>query len=177
MYLPEEIVMSIMARLPVQSIVRFKLVCREWKSLTLSAFFRDLYHSNSNSTSCYNWSILHELHSSLEEMKLDLPRESSSQVNISSLASGFITQNKSKKIKEICVLACTDGLVLLRLLEEEDMMMMMMIRYYIGNPVLPQWIQLPDPPSLPRKHFPYHYGFFDSGIVTRMHNGALLGYK
>ncbi|XP_024011663.1 F-box protein At3g28330-like isoform X2 [Eutrema salsugineum] len=128
MDLPEEIVMNIMARLRPQSVVRFKLVCREWKSLTESAFFRDLYHINFRSTSCSNWSILHgdhrSVHSSLEEVKLDLP-------------------------------------------QEEDMMMM--IRNYIGNPVLPQWIQLP-PPSR-------DCGFYDSGLVTRMHNGALLGYK
>ncbi|VVA94753.1 unnamed protein product [Arabis nemorensis] len=172
MDLPEEIVINIIARVPLQSIIRFKLVCREWKSLIESEFFRDLFHSNSNSTSS-NWSILHGtyglIHSCLEELKLDLPRESShgNSHNLS-FASSF-TQNNNNKIKEITVVACADGLVLLRLKpDEEDMM----IRYYIGNPVLPQWIQLP-----PRVNLPDHKDFNDSGLVTRMHNGVLLGYK
>ncbi|CAH2066515.1 unnamed protein product [Thlaspi arvense] len=46
----------------------------------------------------------------------------------------------------------------------------MTIRYYIGNPMLPPWFQLP-----PRE--PSHDGYIDSGLVTRMHNGALLAYK
>ncbi|CAA7014368.1 unnamed protein product [Microthlaspi erraticum] len=47
----------------------------------------------------------------------------------------------------------------------------MMIRYYLGNPVLPQWIQLPLPPSPPREeHSPFRDGFCDSGLVTRMHS-------
>ncbi|XP_010513154.1 PREDICTED: F-box protein At3g28330-like [Camelina sativa] len=170
--LPEDLVIIIMARLPPKSVVRFKLVCREWNLLTESAFFRDLYHSNFSSTSSSNWYIFHGDHespnSSLEELKLD---ESSSHGD-SSFAS-FLTRNK-KKIKEIRVVACTDGLVLLRLEDEEDMM----VRYYIGNPVLPQWVQLPPPSPSPYVPNPFRYGFSDTGLVTtRMHNGALLGYK
>ncbi|EOA28526.1 hypothetical protein CARUB_v10024742mg [Capsella rubella] len=169
--LPEDLVINITARLPLKSVVRFKLVCREWKLLTESAFFRGLYSSNLSSTSSSYWSIFHgdhkSRHSSLEELKvLDEP----SWHGDSSFAS-FVTRNIKNKIKEIRVVACTDGLVLLRLEDEEDMK----IRYYIGNPVLPQWIQLPPPtPDVPH---PYKYGFSDTGLVTRMHNGALLDYK
>ncbi|CAA7014369.1 unnamed protein product [Microthlaspi erraticum] len=55
----------------------------------------------------------------------------------------------------------------------------MEIRYYVGNPVLPQWILLP-PPPLPTEteESPFVYTFSDSGLVTRKHNnGAILGYK
>ncbi|CAA7050600.1 unnamed protein product [Microthlaspi erraticum] len=169
MDLPEEVVVNIIARLPMQSIVRFRLVCREWKSLTESAFFRDLYHSTSNSTSC-NWSILYgdyrSLRPSLKQVKLDLP--SSHGNNNPSFPFCFTPTNN--EIKKITVVASTDGLVLLRLYEEDKKM----IRYYIGNPVLPQWIQLPPPPPPKVDYMP----FTDSGLVTRMHNNvALLGYK
>ncbi|CAH2066528.1 unnamed protein product [Thlaspi arvense] len=73
-------------------------------------------------------------------------------------------------IEEIGVMACTDGLVLLRLEPFDDLM----VRYYIGNPMLPQWIQLP-PPSLPIGSS--HHNYNDSGLVTRKHNHTLLGYK
>ncbi|CAL9223723.1 unnamed protein product [Arabidopsis halleri] len=70
---------------------------------------------------------------------------------------------KSKRFG-LWLVACADGLVLLCLLKED-----MTKRYYIGNPVLSQWVQLPSPPCLSQ----YHY-FIDSGLVTRMHNGVLL---
>ncbi|CAH8272767.1 unnamed protein product [Arabidopsis lyrata] len=168
--LPEELVINIIARLPLQSIVRFKLVCKEWKSLMESAFFRDLYQSNSN------WSILHGsyrcINSCLEELELNLHGSESCHGNSQywSFPSGLIhkyTQNNNK-VKEIWVVACADGLVLICLLEED-----ITKRYYIGNPVLTQWVQLSSPPYLPQ----YRYHFIDLGLVTRMHNGALLGYK
>ncbi|EFH48732.1 hypothetical protein ARALYDRAFT_911262 [Arabidopsis lyrata subsp. lyrata] len=173
MEVPEEMMINIIVRLPLQSIVRFKLVCREWKSLTESAFFNDLYQSISNSTSS-NWPILHGSYrcttSYLEEVQLNLPREPwHGNSHNWSFTSGVIrkyTQNNNK-IKEIWVVACADGLVLLCLLDED-----MTKRYYIGNPMLQQWIQLSPPPYLTQYHF-----FIDSGLVTRMHNGALLSYK
>ncbi|CAH2066519.1 unnamed protein product [Thlaspi arvense] len=174
MDLPEEIVINIIARLPMKSVVRFKSVCREWKSFTDSKFFRDLNESSSNSTSCSNWSILSgSIRSGLEEMKLDLPRES--RHGNTSFASCFTLGKKNYKFKEIRVVACNDGLVLLRL-EPDDDEEDMTIRYYIGNPVLPQWIQLPPPPPPPLL-FPNKSLYIDSSLVTRMHNRTLLGYK
>ncbi|CAH2066530.1 unnamed protein product [Thlaspi arvense] len=171
MDLPEELVINIIARLPMKSLARFKSVYREWKPFTESKYFRHLYHSNTSSTSCSNWSILRRdvgsRRSGLEEVKLDLPRES--RHGNTSFASCFTLNTKNIKIKEIRVAACTDGLVLLRL-ELDDMT----IRYDIGNPVLQQWIQLP-PPPIPRGSS--HYNYNDSGLVTRMHNHTLLGYK
>ncbi|CAH2066538.1 unnamed protein product, partial [Thlaspi arvense] len=134
----------------------------ERKSLVESEFFLDPYHSNPN------WSILYgdhgSIHSGLEELKLDLPGNTS--------FASYFTQNKIKKIR---VVACTDGLVLLRLEPDDDEDRM--ARYYVGNPMLRQLIQLPPPPSLPRRDLPRRYGFYDSGLVTRKHNSTLLGYK
>ncbi|KAG7552571.1 F-box domain [Arabidopsis thaliana x Arabidopsis arenosa] len=163
--LPEEIVINILTRLPLQSIVRFKLVCREWKSLTESAFFGDLYQRSFNS----NWSILHGNYrwedSCLGELKLGLPHDGDGTQSYHLSFSSVLTQSKNK-IKEIRLVSCADGLVFLRLKEEAGDMM---IRYYVGNPVLAQWTQLP--PRIGTDHYT------DSGLVTRMHNGALLGYK
>ncbi|CAH2066524.1 unnamed protein product [Thlaspi arvense] len=111
-------------------------------------------------------------------MKLDLPRES--RHGNTSFASCFTLDKKNNRFKEIRVVACSDGLVLLRL-EPDDDEEDMTIRYFIGNPMLPQWIQLPPPPPppLPREYHPLlqHGCYIDSGLVTRVHNGALLGYK
>ncbi|KAF2545942.1 hypothetical protein F2Q70_00019728 [Brassica cretica] len=94
----EELVANILTRLPLGSIIRFKLVCKSWRSLIESDFFRH------------------------------------------------------------------KGLVLLH--HESS------IRYYIGNPVLSQWTLLPPPPPiLPGNRY------YESGLVTRMHNGVILDYK
>ncbi|CAH2066521.1 unnamed protein product [Thlaspi arvense] len=165
MNLPEDIEINIIARLPMQSMARFKSVCRGWKSFTESKFFRDLYASNSSPTSCSNWSILRRddlsTHSGLEEVKLDLPRQS--RHGTTSFAS-FFTEIKGmyNKLDTHKVLACTDGLVLLR---HNDLP----LRYYIGNPVLRQWIQLPAVNN--------DYTYNELGLVTRMHNHTLLCYK
>lgn len=109
------------------------------------------------------------MNSYLEELELNLSRESSHDNSHNcSFASRVIrkyTQNNNK-IKEIWVVSCADGLVLLHL--HEDMTQ----SYYIGNHVLPQWVQLSSPPYLPQYH-----RRTDSGLVTQMRNGALLGYK
>ncbi|XP_018470303.1 putative F-box protein At3g23950 [Raphanus sativus] len=167
--LPEEVVIDIIARLPPKSVVSFKLVCKQYKSLTESAFFRDIYRRNFYAASSSNCSILHGghhlllEHSSLELLKLDLPSPSS-------LGDSFFASVLAQE--EIRVAACADGLVLLRLNEKD----MKKTRYYIGNPVLPQWIQLPPPPSTQDLTFLFP-GFSVTGLVTRMHNGSLLAYK
>ncbi|EOA19607.1 hypothetical protein CARUB_v10002858mg, partial [Capsella rubella] len=160
--LPEELVIKIITRLPPKSIFRFKLVCRDWKLLMESSFFIDIYSKS-------NWSILHGSYrcttSFLEEVELNLHGKTRNWSFTSDVIRKY-TQN-NVKIKEIWVVACADGLVLLCVLEED-----MTKRYYIGNPMLSQWIQLSSPPYLAQYH-----SFVDSGLVIRKHNSAILGYK
>lgn len=40
----EELVANILTKLPLGSIIRFKLVCKAWRSLIESDFFRHLLH-------------------------------------------------------------------------------------------------------------------------------------
>ncbi|EOA19624.1 hypothetical protein CARUB_v10002951mg [Capsella rubella] len=173
MNLPEDIVINILTRLPLQSIVRFKLVCIEWKLLMGSAYFVDLCRNS-------NWSIIFygnykSEDSKLEEVKLDLPHDGHDGTHhhqsYNLLFSSVSSQSK-KKVKEIRVVSCADGLVLLRVKEEEDEMV-----YYVGNPVIAQWIQLPLSSRPPRNAHTYPSHYSDTGLVTRMRNGALLGYK
>ncbi|XP_010424564.1 PREDICTED: F-box protein At1g49990-like [Camelina sativa] len=98
-------------------------------------------------------------------------------VNGVSLLRRSLPTVSKNKIKKIRVVSYADGLVLLRLKEEEEEDQIV-IRYYVGNPVLAQWIQLPpSSPDPPRNASPYPGHYTDTGLVTRMRNGALLGYK
>lgn len=166
----EEIVANILTRLPLGSIIRFKLVCKAWRSLIESDFFRHLLHKgNANSTSPY-WSILHTdicLYDSRmdDELELNFPHESHGN-NWSFKSMRHHHHMDVDDRSKIRVVSCADGLVLLRHESSNES-----IRYYIGNPVLSQWTLLPPPPVLPGDRY------YDSGLVTRMHNGVILGYK
>ncbi|CAH8304590.1 unnamed protein product [Eruca vesicaria subsp. sativa] len=54
---PEELLVKIWSGFSLKSIARFRSVCKEWKSIIDSDFFRDLYMSL-NSSSSVSWSIM-----------------------------------------------------------------------------------------------------------------------
>ncbi|KAF2607529.1 hypothetical protein F2Q68_00043439 [Brassica cretica] len=58
--IPESVTVQIMARLPLRSIARFKSVCKQWRSLIESSYFRSLFvslHRNASSSSS-SWSLM-----------------------------------------------------------------------------------------------------------------------
>ncbi|KAF3606693.1 hypothetical protein DY000_02046797 [Brassica cretica] len=148
-HLPESILMEILARLPLRSISRLKTVSKTVKATLESMYFRRLFvslHKNSSSS----WSL-----GSREGDELigfhgcktwDLPKSLGSFI---SLPLGFEFK------------ASSNGLVLIE-------------RYgcgcsYVGNPVLQQWVKIPQLPC-------GYCGVL--GLVTRVdENGVVLGFK
>ncbi|CAE5980346.1 unnamed protein product [Arabidopsis arenosa] len=146
----EAMVIEILARLPLRSISRFKLVCKTWKLAIESVYFRRLFvslHQNSSSS----WSLLcgkKELINLHGCETWGLPK---------SLASYFpntVTGN-------LCYAASSSGLVLMHRSNEAS---------YVGNPVLQQWLRIPVPP--------YPYVTIVLGLVMRLdEDGIVLGFK
>ncbi|CAH8346582.1 unnamed protein product [Eruca vesicaria subsp. sativa] len=100
-----------------------------------------------------------------DELELNFPHESHGNNWCFKSIRHPIDADESK----IRVVSCADGLVLL--CHESSSSNESIRRYYIGNPLLSQWTLLPSPPILPGNHYN------DSGLVTRMHDGVILGYK
>ncbi|KAF8096132.1 hypothetical protein N665_0317s0038 [Sinapis alba] len=144
-HLPEAILTEILARLPLRSISRFKSVSKTLKATLESVHFRRLFVSLHKNSSSY-WSL-----GSREGKELirfhgcktwDLPK------SLGSLPLGFDFK------------ASSNGLVLI---ERDDCS-------YVGNPVLQQWVKIP---QLPLDDCSVVFG-----LVTRVdEDGVVLGFK
>ncbi|KAF8045934.1 hypothetical protein N665_4204s0001 [Sinapis alba] len=145
-HLPEAILTEILARLPLRSISRFKSVSKTLKATLESVHFRRLFVSLHKNSSSY-WSL-----GSREGKELirfhgcktwDLPK------SLGLLPLGFDFK------------ASSNGLVLI---ERDDNCS------YVGNPVLQQWVKIP---QLPLDDCSIVFG-----LVTRVdEDGVVLGFK
>ncbi|XP_010554161.1 PREDICTED: putative F-box protein At3g23950 [Tarenaya hassleriana] len=182
MDLPEEVLAGILANSSFRDIVRFKLVCREWKSLIESAHFRRLFHSTNHDLSSSAWSLVSKGDGSMNEVVSHCGRDGHClSRSLGSYTSSFVRdlirfkdqeddekpelQATRQKIRKVKVVACTDGLVLLSVKPLSGSH-----AYYVSNPVLRQWVEIP--PSHQEDHH-----FKISGLVTRVENGVVSGYK
>ncbi|KAG2244955.1 hypothetical protein Bca52824_093225 [Brassica carinata] len=153
---PDEILTEILARLPLRSISRFKTVCRRWKSAVESVYFRGLFvsvHQNSscgwslvcqgrelfNFHGCETWGLPKSIACYLEEMMAD-----DGGVDLYLGAFSF------------------SGLVLVKGANDGT---------YVGNPVLREWVVIPP--------LPYRYPCIPFGLVTPTDDkdGVVLGFK
>jgi len=158
--LPEELLAEIVARLPFISITRFKSVCKGWRSLIESTYFRHLFvfaHRNSSSS----WSLVCGTFGwSVEEMagfygckRYGLPRRLGSYIP----PHGLVDKHK--------IVACTDGLVLLQTVTKRE-------TFSVGSPVLRQSVQLP-----PHPWKGISSSVLAIGLVTRVEDGVVMEYK
>ncbi|XP_010554106.1 PREDICTED: putative F-box/kelch-repeat protein At1g15680 [Tarenaya hassleriana] len=187
MDLPEEMLARILANSSFRDIVRFKLVCREWKSLIESAHFRRLFHSTNHDLSSSAWSLVFNGDGSMNEVVSHCGRDGHClSRSLGSYTSSFLKdlirfknqegdeklelQATRRKIKQTRVVACTDGLVLLvvKPLSGSD-------TYYVSNPVLRQWVEIPPPQSESIEDEDDYFKIL--GLVTHVENGAVSGYK
>ncbi|CAA0385001.1 unnamed protein product [Arabidopsis thaliana] len=162
-FLTDDLWAIILARLPLTIITTSKLVCKQWKSLVESPFFRKLFnthHQNSHSS----WSILCRV---LPEVVVahyecetwGLPR------SLSSYISSFITHKFNTQFPNVTlVVAYTHvGLILISSGNK-------LLTYYVANPISRQCVEIPQPP-------PTVGYFLTSGLVTKLEDHVVLGYK
>ncbi|CAL9248634.1 unnamed protein product, partial [Arabidopsis halleri] len=145
-HLSEAIWTEIIARLPLRIIARLKLVSKTWKSTIESVYFRRLFVSLHQKSST-SWSLM-----SYEDALVGfygcetwgLPKSLSFYIPTSLYI----------------VAASSHGLVLISGYGDDC--------FFVGNPVLQQWIKIPPPPD--------HTSLF--GLVTRVDDdGFVLGFK
>ncbi|XP_010468611.1 PREDICTED: putative F-box protein At3g23950 [Camelina sativa] len=167
-----EVAFVVLVRLPLKSIARFRSVCKEWKDLIDSDFFRDHFISR-NSSSSISWSIIQ-----MQPHKLTLEIVGHHGCKTWGLArspGSFMSFFVERAINKIQVLACTDGLVLVYLEAADDTPM-----YYVGNPLFQEWFRVPLPPFLSLEDLDrlrLHERFSDTGLVTKMRRGIVMSYK
>ncbi|KAL0692560.1 hypothetical protein Bca4012_059740 [Brassica carinata] len=156
----EDLYAIVLARLPLKSLITFKLVCKQWKSLVESPFVRDLYlplHQNSYTSS---WSFMcrgceTETMAHYGSDSWCLTRSLGSHIS-SFLADRF--ENRQGR-----VVAYTDvGLILIHVVTNQS--------FYVANPVSRQCVEI-----LPHDHV--RERFWILGIVTLTENDVVLGYK
>lgn len=165
--------MKIWSGFSLRSIARFKSVCKKWKSIIDSDFFRDLYASL-NSSSSVSWSIMNTRTNSLSlEIVGHHGCERWGLTN--SLGSSIKRYNSETTVTKTSVLSCADGLVLLYTETSEGYP-----QYHVGNPLLQQWFQIPLPPHLSAfgvVRLQENNKFSYTGLVTEMEKGIVVGYK
>ncbi|CAH8310921.1 unnamed protein product [Eruca vesicaria subsp. sativa] len=186
-FFTEDLLAIILARLPLLNITTSKLVCKQWKSIIESPFFRQVFlshHQNSHSS----WSLMRRnpgeevvAHYGCKVWGLER--------SLGSYVSSFIAERleAKKKVTRLWhrtqnyrVLAYTDiGLLLLYVTTfPADQ------TYYVANPISKQRIKIPTPRT-------WHLGFEKeefwfveldvlfrhARLVTRTKDGVVLGFK
>ncbi|CAE5960476.1 unnamed protein product [Arabidopsis arenosa] len=151
-HVSEEILIEILAKLPLRSIRRFKSVCKTWKSVTETDYFRRLLvslHKNSSSS----WSLVvgtkaRDLISLHRCETWDLPKSLACYIQ-SHITTGHLDY-----------VASSNGLVFMDGYNTS----------FVGNPVLQQWVQIPS--------LQYPFVTLPFGLVTRVDDdGVVLGFK
>ncbi|KAL0890191.1 hypothetical protein Bca101_014174 [Brassica carinata] len=141
---PDEILTEILARLPLRSISRFKTVCRRWKSAVESVYFRGLFVSVHQNSSC-GWSLVcqgRELFNFHGCETWGLPKKS--------IACYLEEMMADDGGVDLYLGAFSfSGLVLVKGANDGT---------YVGNPVLREWVVIPP--------LPYRYPCIPFGLVT-----------
>ncbi|CAA7041105.1 unnamed protein product [Microthlaspi erraticum] len=172
--LPEEVLVKVfLAGFPLRGIARLRSVCKGWKSIIDSDCFRDLYVSLKRLS--VSWSIMNNKNPTLS-LEIVGHHGCSRWGLTSSLGSWLMRYSPETTVRKTSVLSCADGLVLLYTETEEGAPM-----YHVGNPLLQEWVRIPLPPHLSGYDVvrlqEKRIVFSDSGLVTKMEKGVVVGYK
>ncbi|KAF2551523.1 hypothetical protein F2Q68_00034722 [Brassica cretica] len=172
MDLPEIALVNVLSRFPLKSIARFRTVSKEWRSLIDSDFFRDHYISFKSSSSL-SWSIIQ---TNPHKLSLEIVGHHGCNTwGLDRSPGSFLRFFAKTTIRKLLVLSCTDGLVSI-CAEASDASPL----YYIGNPLMEDWFQLPLPPFLSSQDLDSlrkNKRFSDTGFVTKMQSGVVVSYK
>ncbi|OMO53651.1 hypothetical protein CCACVL1_28472 [Corchorus capsularis] len=139
---PNEIYMGILVRLPVKSLIRFKVVCKSWKSTISSAYFIDR-HSDGSATNPSKLAIVLDEYSEFESKcsiffhTLDFSATCSGEI--------IIMEHPIKNCKAADPLSWCRGFLLLRVECNTTKML-------LWNPSTRECKEVPNPP-IPYYHY------------------------
>ncbi|KAG2304797.1 hypothetical protein Bca4012_064045 [Brassica carinata] len=164
---PESIVVEIIARLPLRSIARIKSVCKQWRSLVESSYFRSLFVSLHRSSSS-SWSLMFPIkyQSPITEAigfygceRWDLPK---------SPASHIIPCQSFPNHDYYYYVASSNGLVWNEQIYGVEEARRIKPTSFVGNPVTQECVVIPPPPD-PLNN--------PSTMVTRIVDGVVSSFK
>ncbi|CAA7023507.1 unnamed protein product [Microthlaspi erraticum] len=162
----EVMLVEILARLPSRSIAKFKSVCKTWKSLIESPYFRRLFVSvHGNSPSSWSLTIRNNDHPPIREVIGFHGREPPK-----SLASYILDfqQNLNLPTSDFTYLASSNGLIWIQINVPSTKNRPCYHKSFVGNPVLRQWVEIPPPPEPCQA----------TGLVTRVEDdGVVSSFK
>ncbi|KAH0856091.1 hypothetical protein HID58_084352, partial [Brassica napus] len=170
--LTDDLWTMVLARLPIKIFTCFKLVCKQWKSILESPFFRNLFmsvHQNSPSSS---WSLMY--YSMTADMVADYECDTwglNRPLN-SFIKSLLFDKYDKHKNRHFNVVAYSDAGLILIHTESTDIEKGVL---YLANPVSRECVEIfldPRPIGIEMNKYCWEWG-----LVTRTEHGHLLGYK
>ncbi|XP_056846641.1 F-box protein At1g49990-like [Raphanus sativus] len=144
--IPESMVVEIIARLPLRSIARFKSVCKEWRSLIESSYFRSLFVSlHRNSSSSSSWSLMfpmkykNPITEAIGFHGCEIPKSPASY-----LIPFQLYPNLPPTLNYYYYVDSSHGLVWI-----EVNLNNFETKSFVGNPVKQEWVEIPPSPHPP----------------------------
>ncbi|KAL0642689.1 hypothetical protein Bca4012_040979 [Brassica carinata] len=170
--LTDDLWTMVLARLPIKIFTCFKLVCKQWKSILESPFFRNLFmsvHQNSPSSS---WSLMY--YSMTADMVADYECDTwGLNRSLDSFIKSLLFDKYDKhKNRHFNVVAYSDAGLILIHTESTDIEKGVL---YLANPVSRECVEIfldPRPIGIEMNKYCWEWG-----LVTRTEHGHLLGYK
>ncbi|CAF1725350.1 F-box protein At1g49990-like [Brassica napus] len=161
--IPAEILMEILARLPMKAIARFKSVSKKWNSETESPYFIRRYFSLHPNSSTWSLMFLTKLYHPITEAigfhgrdTWDLPK------SLASYVLPFQPYPNLPTVNNYYYVASSNGLIWIEVYLTHHNR-----RSFVGNPVSKQWVEIPQPPNKCAA----------TGLVTRVENGLVTSFK
>ncbi|KAJ4877793.1 F-box family protein [Raphanus sativus] len=174
-YLTEDLWTMVLARLPIKIFTCFKLVCKQWKSIVESTFFRDLFifvHRSSPSSS--SWSVMCIYCSITPEMVGHYQCDTwGLKRSLGSFIESFLTEKNQKRIYGRAKLEAYSDVGLILIHKESTFTEKRVL--YVANPVSRECVEI-ILDALPIE-FETNESRWEWGLVTRAENGHLSGYK
>ncbi|CAH8384160.1 unnamed protein product [Eruca vesicaria subsp. sativa] len=163
----EVILVEIIARLPLRSITRLKLVCKQWKSLIESSYLRRVFvslHKNSSSS----WSLMFGAeYPHPEAIGFHGCQTWDLQKSLGFYIKPFQRYLNLPTRCNYFYVASSNGLVWIDVFFTRTDNMPYSYKSFVGNPVLEQWVEIPPPPDQ----------CIPTGLVTRVENDIVQGFK
>ncbi|KAF2552316.1 hypothetical protein F2Q68_00037320 [Brassica cretica] len=173
----DDIYALVLARLPIKIFTGFKLVCKQWKLIIESPFFRNLFMSLHQNSASSSWSLMSIMSTDYVDPEMvgyyyqcdtwGLKRP------LGSFIKSFLNdKNLNHKYVQVSAVAYSDvGWILIyamsKIMEKSSL--------YVANPVSHECVEIfidPLPTGVERSQF----CFWQWGIATRVENDILLGY-
>ncbi|RID72808.1 hypothetical protein BRARA_C04684 [Brassica rapa] len=168
--LTDDICALVLARLPIKIFTGFKLVCKHWKSIVESPFFRKLFMSMHQNSASSSWSIMSTDH--VDPEMVGYYNQCDTWGLKRPLGSFIKSFNRNHKYIRVSAVAYSDvGWILIYAMSKTNEKSSL----YVANPVSHECVEI-FIDFLPKGFERIRFCLWQWGIATRVENGILLGY-